>query len=265
MCFRKSRCEWVLSLPKRLRYFLHHEPALIGPVLRIFLDAVEDRLKVSSPGALAEARFGAVTFVHRFGSALNANLHFHCAVIDGVFGAQGERVQFHEARLLCPADIAAVQRAARTRVLRLFARRGLIPPEAAAEMRQWERGGRLLSPLVRIETTDRKGLERLLRYCARPIFGSERLLWAQPAARRGQGRALHAAPRMQRLIYQLPKPRPDGQTVLSLTPMEFFERWRLSSRHHAGTVTAIMASWPRMPRCVGGGLRYARRRYVRLE
>ncbi|MGH8473881.1 MAG: transposase zinc-binding domain-containing protein, partial [Gammaproteobacteria bacterium] len=26
--------QWVLSLPKRLRYFLHHDPALIGPVLR---------------------------------------------------------------------------------------------------------------------------------------------------------------------------------------------------------------------------------------
>jgi hypothetical protein len=26
---------------------------------------------------------------------------------------------------------------------------------------------------------------------------------------------------MQRLIYQLPKPRPDGQTVLSLTPLAF--------------------------------------------
>jgi hypothetical protein len=31
-----------------------------------------------------------------------------------------------------------VQRAVRTRVLQLFARRGLIRPEAAAEMRQWE-------------------------------------------------------------------------------------------------------------------------------
>jgi hypothetical protein len=35
-------------------------PLLIGPVLRIFLDAVEERLKASSPGAPAEARFGAV-------------------------------------------------------------------------------------------------------------------------------------------------------------------------------------------------------------
>ncbi len=68
--------QWVLCLPERLRYFLHRDPALIGPVLRIVLDAVEDRLKASSPGAPAPARFGAVTFVHRFGSALNANLHF---------------------------------------------------------------------------------------------------------------------------------------------------------------------------------------------
>ncbi|MGH9892045.1 MAG: hypothetical protein ACREA0_08705, partial [bacterium] len=60
--------QWVLSLPKRLRYFLHHDPALIGPVLRIFLKAAEDRLKAQSPGAPAEARFGAVTFVYRFGT-----------------------------------------------------------------------------------------------------------------------------------------------------------------------------------------------------
>lgn len=46
-------------MPKRLRYFLHQEPARIGPVLRIFLDAVEDRLKASSPGAPSTARFGA--------------------------------------------------------------------------------------------------------------------------------------------------------------------------------------------------------------
>jgi len=67
-------------------------------------------------------------------------------------------------------------------------------------------------------------MQRLLRYCARPIFAGERLVFAQPAEGRGQGRALQAAPRMQCLIYHLPKPRPDGQTVLSLTPMEFLER-----------------------------------------
>jgi hypothetical protein len=72
---------WLARVRERLRFFLQHDPVLIGPVLRTFLEAVEDRLKACSPGASAEVRFGAVAFVHRFGSALNANLHFHCAPI----------------------------------------------------------------------------------------------------------------------------------------------------------------------------------------
>jgi hypothetical protein len=118
-------------------------------VLRIFLAAVEDRLKARSPGAPAEARFGALTFVHRFGSTLNANLHFHCAIIDGVFspavsvaeGASPLAVRFHEATVLTDGDIAAVQREVRTRVLRLFKRRDLLSPDDAAAMRQWAHGG----------------------------------------------------------------------------------------------------------------------------
>ena len=66
--------QWVLSLPKRLRDFLHHDARLVNPVLRIFLAEVEAALRSCSPDAPSGARFGAV--VHRFGSALNANLHF---------------------------------------------------------------------------------------------------------------------------------------------------------------------------------------------
>jgi hypothetical protein len=66
--------QWVLSLPKRLRYFLHHHVDRVNPVLRIFLAEVEAALRSCSPDAPDGARFGAVTFVHRFGSALNANL-----------------------------------------------------------------------------------------------------------------------------------------------------------------------------------------------
>jgi hypothetical protein len=68
----------------------------------------------------------------------------------------------------------------------LFARRGLITPEVAAEMRRWEHGGVSCDATVRIEATDRKRsgkagakggpldvprMQRLLRYCARPILG----------------------------------------------------------------------------------------------
>ena len=64
--------QWVLSLPKRLRDFLHRQPNRVNPVLRIFLAEVETARRSCSPDAPSGARFGAVTFVHRFGSALNA-------------------------------------------------------------------------------------------------------------------------------------------------------------------------------------------------
>jgi hypothetical protein len=32
-----------------------------------------------------QARFGAASFIHRFGASLNRHIHYHCCVIDGVF------------------------------------------------------------------------------------------------------------------------------------------------------------------------------------
>jgi Transposase zinc-binding domain/Putative transposase len=119
--------QWVLSVPKRLRYFLQHDPAVAGSVLPIFLRGVEETLRPSSPGAGPRARCGAVSFLHRFGSALNPHLHFHCAVIDGVCQPDAAgRLGFHEALGLTPERIAKVQEQVRRRVLR-----GLRPPRAA--------------------------------------------------------------------------------------------------------------------------------------
>jgi Fe-S-cluster containining protein len=54
----------------------------------------------------------------------------------------------------------------------------------------------------------RSGLERLLRYCARPPFALERLEQV----------------RDDQLVYRLPKPQADGSTQLRLTPLELIER-----------------------------------------
>ncbi len=43
--------QWVLSVPKRIRPFLHHNPAIAGAVLRIFLRAIRTTLRHASPGA----------------------------------------------------------------------------------------------------------------------------------------------------------------------------------------------------------------------
>ena len=68
--------QWVLSVPKQLRYFLHDDAALQGVVVRILLRAVERCLRAHIPACSAAARLGAVVFSHRFGSELNAHLHF---------------------------------------------------------------------------------------------------------------------------------------------------------------------------------------------
>ena len=76
--------QWVLSVPKRLRWYLEREPRAISAVLHILLRVIEAHLRQGS-GASSHARFGAVSFIHRFGASLNRHVHYHCCVIDGVF------------------------------------------------------------------------------------------------------------------------------------------------------------------------------------
>jgi len=61
--------QWVLSMPKRVRWHLRHKPEVVSGLLKVFLRAVETTIRQRSPDAPAGARFGAVAFVHRFGSA----------------------------------------------------------------------------------------------------------------------------------------------------------------------------------------------------
>lgn len=54
---------------------------------------------------------GAVTFVQRFGDALNLNAHFHSLVLDGVYArSEAGALRFHP---LAPPDDTEVGRVAR--------------------------------------------------------------------------------------------------------------------------------------------------------
>jgi hypothetical protein len=65
-----------------------------------------------------------------------------------------------------------------------------------------------LDASVRIRDTDHTGLERLLRYCARPPFALEHL------------HTLDA----EHLLYHNPKPRSDSPRELVLTPLELIDK-----------------------------------------
>jgi hypothetical protein len=76
--------QWVLSVPKRLRYFLQTDAAVQTLALHLFLSTVERGLRRACPDAGPTSRIGAVAFIHRFGALLNAHGHFHCVVVEGV-------------------------------------------------------------------------------------------------------------------------------------------------------------------------------------
>jgi len=89
--------QWVISIPKRLRGFLADRPNAVAALTKIFLDGIERFLPTVSgvthaadtPRA-ARPRLGAVSFLHRFGSALNHHVHLDAGVTDGVFAPNHE-------------------------------------------------------------------------------------------------------------------------------------------------------------------------------
>ena len=202
--------QWVLSVPKRLRYHLEHDPAIETLALRIFLSVVEQALRRACPAAGPDSRIGAVAFIHRFGALLNPHEHFHCLVSEGVFEADTSgAATFHESRAPDQKRLDEVHAKVRRRLLRALTRRGVLEPEDAETMANWAHGGGFsLDASVRIEGADRPGLERLLRYCARPAFALER--WREIDA--------------EHLVYESIKPGPGGSISLMLTPLELIER-----------------------------------------
>jgi hypothetical protein len=101
VCPRVPVRQWVLSVPKRLRYYLQRDKGALNAALRIFLRVVQQSLQTHCPGAAkadpASLHLGAVAFIHRFGSSLNTHVHFHVCVVDGVFEALPDGVTFHAA------------------------------------------------------------------------------------------------------------------------------------------------------------------------
>jgi len=100
--------QWAISVPKRLRGILADRPQAVTALSQIFLEEIERLLchAVDVPtdrdaAGQARPRLGAVSFQHRFGSALNQHVHLHACVTDEVFerSAAGGGVTFDAARL----------------------------------------------------------------------------------------------------------------------------------------------------------------------
>jgi hypothetical protein len=239
--------QWVISVPKRLRGMLADRPAAVAAVTRIFLDEIERSLcaaaGVTSDAAApasARPRLGAVSFLHRFGTALNRHVHLHACVTDGVFMPPADDAgcdaptAFLPARPITQADLAALTERVRRRVIRWFRLTRLLDAAAAADMLAWENSGFSVDAGVRITLLDRdvpsyfQTLEHLLRYCARPPFALERLSVTRDASGRIT-RVRYVLPRHWVTIWVGPgrgqkSTRPNANGVVELSPFGFLDR-----------------------------------------
>lgn len=122
------------------------QPQITSKVLRIFLDEIRKQLiqhYAQSEVPLGyqtdsdnPVKIGGVSFIHRFGSSLNAHLHFHCVIIEGVFVKDSDsQITFHKLSTLTEEDIQAVQARIRLRVLKSFKRSGLLEEHDVENMK----------------------------------------------------------------------------------------------------------------------------------
>jgi len=239
--------QWVISVPKRLRGMLADRPAAVAALTKIFLAEIE-RLLLSAAGRTPDAdmpkaarpRLGGISFLHRFGSALNHHVHLHACVTDGVFVPAAADAgcdappAFLPARPITQADLAAPTERVRRRLIRWFRMQRLLDAAAAADMLAWENSGFSVDASVRITLIDRdvpsyfQSLEHLLRYCARPPFAIERL----SVTRGPDGRATsvrYVLPRHKAANWVGPgrgrkSTQPGANGVVELTPFEFLDR-----------------------------------------
>ena len=100
--------QWVISVPKRLRWYLEREPHAVSAVLHIFLGVIEAHLRASTATASPRARLRVISLVRRFGPALNRHVHLHCGTTNGLFdpGENGQ-VRFLHAPALTMDEIPA--------------------------------------------------------------------------------------------------------------------------------------------------------------
>jgi hypothetical protein len=127
--------QWVLTLPYPLRYRCAWDARLTSEVLRAFLRALfaDLRRRARSQYRVGRGHCGSVTFIQRFGSALNLTPHFHSLVLDGVYeGPASAPGRFLALAPPTTQDVARVMAGTARRVMRLLEKRGLDSAAAPA-------------------------------------------------------------------------------------------------------------------------------------
>jgi hypothetical protein len=190
----------VLTLPFALRYRLAFDAELVTVVLAEFMRAVFSSLRrrARHEFGIAKPRCGAVTFVQRFGDALNLNIHFHSVVLDGVYEDRGDdQPRFHPLPAPDDREIALIAARIARRIAHRFKQRGLGPDDEfcgtdpLAEEESWLAALAAASVQGRIAIGPQAG-QRLLKLVGDRVDPEDLPLRPQPLCAHIAGLGLHA-------------------------------------------------------------------------
>jgi hypothetical protein len=225
--------QWVFTFPIPVRLALSRRPHLVSAALQACLRVLFSwqRRRLRRRG-IKQPSCGAITFVQRFGSALQLNVHFHVLVPDGAFDDDGVFVADEAPD---DGDVREILVRAGRRVVALLHRffddnderrreidRLLESLDAASATPQpslFPRAGRRaplsafiegfsLHAATRVLASDRRGLWRLCAYGARGAVASSRLTELPDG----------------RFAYDMKRALPDGRRQLVMTGVELLEK-----------------------------------------
>ncbi|MDD5628859.1 MAG: transposase [Elusimicrobia bacterium] len=203
--------QWVLVVPKRLRFLMDIHWELAGEVASILAREVELFLaRRCGEGAPAN-----ISFVQRFGSRLNLHPHIHAVISDGVFfkepGLFGDVLGFKAAGPPTEAEVTALTETLRRKVLRRLRKLGYLSGEDVENMLAWPHSGFSLHAAAYAPPGDRKGLQQLLYYCGRPAISVRNVSYYAE---------------QNRVIYRT-EPRGGESWSVVMEPLEFLRKWAL--------------------------------------
>jgi hypothetical protein len=155
--------QWVVSVPIQLRYWRASSEdltAMVHTIIRTTIGQYYVNKAVTRGFERANMQPESVTFIQRFGSAINLNLYFHCVFLEGVYldrTEAGLTPRFVTGEPPTEADIAAVITKISHRVMRKLRQLGYLEAgldaTVAADTHPWSDGttGIRLPPVELLE------------------------------------------------------------------------------------------------------------------
>ncbi len=124
--------QWVVSVPIALRYWMIASKELtttVHTIMRRTISQYYINEAVKQGIDRKQAQAGSVTFLQRFGSAINANLHYHFVFLEGVYvdrSEQGLKARFVKLEPATDNDIAEVVSKISQRAIRKLRKLGYL-------------------------------------------------------------------------------------------------------------------------------------------